>query len=578
MTAANTNIPSATSPDGVVSQTTFQTIPSEVAAKPSPQEIAEIEAQMYADAVHNMQIGIYIWQLEECDRNASHQNNRKSKDSNDDRNSTLRLISTNAAASRFTGVASEGLIGQTIEEIFPVLGKTDIPSIYKTVARTGKGQNLGEVTYGDDRVSKGIFSVKAFPLRRQCVGVAFENITARKQTEKAHLENEEQLRIIFEQASVGMARLSPDGQWIQVNQRLCNILGYPMPELLKKTFVDITHPDDLESDQKAYQNLQTGEASQITLEKRYITRSGDTVWANVTVSTVRECSANTPHPEKANRDSSKLLYFIATIQNITQRKKAAIALQKQKNDLLTVNLMLTDTMAQLEQRNEELDQFAYVTSHDLKAPLRAIVNLATWIEEDIGSTLPAENKEQFALLKSRVHRMEGLINGLLDYSRVDRTHQSHERLDITELLHDIIDSISPPSAFNIELAPNLPVLEAKKTPLRQVFANLITNAVKHHDRSNGNIRISAREAGNFYEFAVSDDGPGIDPTYHEKIFVIFQTLKARDDLESTGIGLSLVKKIILAENGCISVESELGQGTTFTFTWPKSPYIGIQIT
>jgi len=545
--------------------TTSANIKTSANTKPSrseitEREIAEIEAQMYADAIHNIQIGIYIWQLEDSSSDSS------SDDDSSSDSGTLRLISTNSAARRFTGVDAKGLIGQTISEIFPALAATDIPAIYKQVARTGEGRNLGEIAYGDDRVEQGVFSVKAFPLRGQCIGVAFENITARKQAERAHLENEEQLRIIFEQASVGMARLSPDGQWIQVNQRLCELLDYPMPALLGKTFADITHPDDLANDQEAYEQLHSGDKSRLTFEKRYITRTGDIIWANVTVSTVRD---RTPQ-------NSQLLYFIATIQDITQRKQAAITLQKQKNDLLAVNIMLTDTMARLEQRNEELDQFAYVTSHDLKAPLRAIINLASWIEEDIGATLPDENKDQFALLKSRVYRMEGLINGLLDYSRVDRTHQSHERIDVTHLLTNIIDSISPPSTFTIELAPDLPVLEAKKTPLVQVFSNLLTNAIKHHNRSDGTIRISAQDIGSLYEFTVSDDGPGIDPAYHEKVFVIFQTLKARDDLESTGIGLSLVKKIVLAEHGSISLESKLGQGATFRFTWPKSPHEGIQ--
>ena len=522
-------------------------------------KISDIEAQMYADAVRNMQVGIHIWHLEE------------SKDDRD--GGKLRLISTNAAASQFTSVPAEGLIGQTIGEIFPAVAATDIPSIYKEVARSGKGRDLGEVVYGDDRVPKGVFLVRAFPLRGKCVGIAFENITARKQAENTHLENEEQLRIIFEQASVGMGRLSPAGNWIQINQYLSNLLGYTAAELLEKSFAELTHPEDLALHQEHYDQLLKGTASQVTFEQRCITCSNDIVWVNTTLSAVHGRPAGNVR-QSANTDSGgTLMYFIATIQNITERKEAATALKNQKNDLVAVNLMLTDAMAQLKQRNEELDQFAYVTSHDLKAPLRAIVNLANWIEEDIGNTLPEENREQFDLLKSRALRMEGLINGLLEYSRVDRTHQSHERIDIADLLSNIVDSISPPDTFTVELAPNLPILEAKKTPLVQVFSNLITNAIKHHNRSDGNVQISVEDVGDFYKFTVSDDGPGIDPAYHDKIFVIFQTLKSRDELESTGIGLSLVKKIIHAENGTISLDSKPGQGSSFRFTWPKSPHL-----
>ncbi len=263
-------------------------------------------------------------------------------------------------------------------------------------------------------------------------------------------------------------------------------------------------------------------------------------------------------------------YVGVTFENITKRKEAALELIRQKDDLLTVNMLLTDTMTKLEERNQELDQFAYVTSHDLKAPLRAIANLATWIEEDLGGDLPPENVEQFELLKNRVHRMEGLINGLLEYSRVGRKHQSREQVAVGKLLSEIVDSFSPLGEFTIEVDPNMPVFSARKVPLFQVFSNLINNAIKHHDRKDGQVQISMRELDEFYEFAVADDGPGIDEKYHQKVFAIFQTLKARDELESTGIGLSIVKKTVMAEGGQISLDSALGQGATFRFTWPKA--------
>lgn len=280
-----------------------------------------------------------------------------------------------------------------------------------------------------------------------------------------------------------------------------------------------------------------------------------------------------------------------------------ITLRKQKeDDLLTVNKLLTETMSVLEHRNQELDQFAYVASHDLKAPLRAIASLAAWIEEDLGSTLPAENKEQFELLKSRVGRMEGLINGLLAYSRIGRVAQQCEQVDVGTLLSEIAESLLPNRAnrgmttggmttggisadsvtadsvtaddvttggMTIDIAPNMPVLCTQKIPLVQIFQNLISNAIKHHDRPDGQIKISVNALKDVYEFVISDDGPGIEEIYHDKIFAIFQTLKARDDHESTGIGLSIVRKILIEVGGSIAVESNPGEGTTFRFTWPK---------
>lgn len=501
-------------------------------------EASKAKAQLYADAVQNMQMGLQIWRLEEMDKPHS-----------------LRLLAANPAASKSIGMATADVLGRTILEVFPAIADTDIPQTYASVVRTGEKVDLGEVLY-EDEPGKSVFSVKAFPLPDQCVGVAFENVTLRKQEEAVRHDQDIQLRIIFEQAAVGMARLDPDGHWIQVNQQLCDMLGYTMPELLTRTFAAVTHPNDAEIDIASDQRLISGETAQINFEKRCLTQQGEVVWTQVTASTVRD-------------RQEKLLYFIATIQDITEQKQSHLALQSKTDDLMTANLMLTDALEALEQRNQELDQFAYVTSHDLKAPLRAIANLATWIEEDLEGSLPAENKEQFELLKSRVHRMEGLINGLLEYSRIGRTRQTAEMVDVSELLAEISDSLASLGEFTIEIASDMPVLQAKRILLSQVLSNLITNAIKHHDRPDGRVQVSARDLGSFYEFAVADDGPGIDPAYHHKIFAIFQTLKPRDDLESTGIGLSLVQKIVTAEGGKITLESAVGRGATFRFTWPK---------
>ncbi|MEO0646267.1 MAG: PAS domain S-box protein [Cyanobacteria bacterium J06650_10] len=545
------------------------------------------EAQMYADAVQNMQIGLYIWHLEEkdteensTDEKATEEKGTKGKpleetekrepENNKRQNTaeTLRLVASNPAAQEATGVDAISFVGKTIKEIFPALATTDIPQTYIDVIRSGQNCDLGEIAYGDQNVKPSTFTVKAFPLSGQCVGITFENITQRRQYEQAHQAQEEQLRIIFNQAGIGMARVSPTGQWIQVNQKLCSLLEYSKTELLEKTFSEVGPPEEATADQKCFQQLISGEHDQLTFEKRYITKNGHTIWALVTLSVVRE----------AAETAAEALYFIATIQNITERKQNALSLQSQKNDLIAVNVMLTSTMSQLKERNHELDQFAYVTSHDLRAPLRAINNLAGWIEEDIGDRLPDENKAQFGLLKSRVARMEGLINGLLEYARVARTHQSHEQVNITQLVTNVFDALSPPAGFKLSLSPQLPTLEAKKAPLTQIFFNLINNAITHHHRTEGIVQVSARELDSFYEFAVTDDGPGIEAIYHEKIFVIFQTLQSRDELESTGIGLSLVKKIVSAEGGTVSVESKPGEGSTFKVTWPKSPNQGVSLT
>jgi len=230
---------------------------------------------------------------------------------------------------------------------------------------------------------------------------------------------------------------------------------------------------------------------------------------------------------------------------------------------------LVERRTEAERRAEELEQFAYVTSHDLKAPLRAIRNLADWIAEDLQSKLDNQTRERLTLMSDRVSRMQALVEGLLDYCRVGRDKENQEKVDSRVLVADTIDLLSPPSGFLIDVARDMPTLFTNRLELGQVFANLIGNAIKHHGSNNGHISIGVRDTGRFFEFTIADDGPGIAPEYHQKIFLMFQVLSVKDDRSDTGIGLALVKKIVQERGGSISLESREGEGANFRFTWPK---------
>ncbi|WP_072144739.1 sensor histidine kinase [Hymenobacter sp. AT01-02] len=285
-----------------------------------------------------------------------------------------------------------------------------------------------------------------------------------------------------------------------------------------------------------------------------------------------------------------LLYASYLVRQISQRIGGMVTLSRRiaDGDYTTVHdpeqdemTELTDSLnvmsntinsniTQLEGRNQELDQFAYVVSHDLKAPLRGIETASRWIEEDMGQELPEHIREFLLLMRTRVHRMENLISGILELARVGRTSQADERVNVRELLQEIIDSLAPPGGFRMELPSYLPTLTTNRVQLHQVFSNLISNALKYHDHpATGTILIGCREERTHYTFSVRDNGPGIAPEYHERIFVIFQTLTERDTLESTGVGLAIVKKIVERQGGTIHVESAEGQGANFLFTWPK---------
>ena len=230
---------------------------------------------------------------------------------------------------------------------------------------------------------------------------------------------------------------------------------------------------------------------------------------------------------------------------------------------------LSEYTRKLEKKNNELDQFAYIVSHDLKAPLRAISNLAGWLEEDLGPSLSGDNKNNLQLLRNRVVRMEALINGVLEYSKIGRTQIEQEHVDVYTLLKEVEEMLAPPAQIAIKIIEPIPAVMAPRTMLLQVFANLISNAIKYNDKPQGLVQIYCTSKDQHYEFVVEDTGPGIPKESHETIFVIFHTLQSRDKFESTGIGLTIVKRILEENGGKIWVESEPGKGSKFKFLWPK---------
>ncbi len=232
-------------------------------------------------------------------------------------------------------------------------------------------------------------------------------------------------------------------------------------------------------------------------------------------------------------------------------------------------LAVQQKAAELERVNRELEQFVYVVSHDLKAPLRAVSNLSTWLEEDLADRIGGEDREHLALLRSRVERMDEFIEALLALSRAGRVCAEPEPVDTHQMVADIVAMLEVPPRFSIQIAADMPQLETDRVHLAQVFGNLLGNAVKHHDRPDGTVRVGWVEKGDWYQFEVADDGPGIAPEYQDRIFQVFQTLKARDEGGSTGIGLAIVKKVVESVGGRIWVESSPGQGAIFRFTWPK---------
>jgi signal transduction histidine kinase/CheY-like chemotaxis protein len=234
------------------------------------------------------------------------------------------------------------------------------------------------------------------------------------------------------------------------------------------------------------------------------------------------------------------------------------------------NLLLSQTSHALEKRNQDLDEFAHIASHDLQAPLRGISNLAGWLAEDLEGKLPAENQHQIELIQSRILQMSDLINGLLQYALVGRENVEATDINLSQMLAEIVDLLSPPRTIRVGFSTDLPTVKTQGLLLKQVLSNLIGNAVKYNDNPDGKVEILVEDQGLFWCLTVADNGPGIAPENHKKIFGVFQTLDNGTSIKGTGIGLAVVRKIVENRGGLVWVESEIGQGSKFIFTWRKA--------
>lgn len=246
---------------------------------------------------------------------------------------------------------------------------------------------------------------------------------------------------------------------------------------------------------------------------------------------------------------------LSAIVDISERVKASERLLEHREEL--------------ERSNRELATFAYVASHDLKSPLRGISQLTQWIEEDLHNGNSSAIAGHMNLLRGRIRRMENLLDDLLAYSRAGHLEGGLTQVDVGSLARSLFEMQAPPEGFELALAADLPTFTTLSTPLEQVLRNLFSNAIKHHDRTRGHIELQWRTNRNgYYEFSVIDDGPGIPVQFHERVFGMYQTLRPRDEVEGSGMGLALVKKIVETFGGKAMVVSDGVRGCCLRFTWP----------
>lgn len=369
-----------------------------------------------------------------------------------------------------------------------------------------------------------------------------DDITEQKHSQEILTRREEKYRSIISNINLGLMEVDLNEKILMVNQSFCDMSGYSQDELVGANTADFFKGkviDKIIDEKKTLRNNKISDAYEL---------------------------------EIINKNNLHKFWLVsgAPMYNDNGEQIGSIGIHLDITDRKDQEKKLEHALKSIQDVNQELNDFAYIVSHDLKAPLRGIGSLATWLEEDYKNKIDKEGQESLHLLVQRTQRMHNLIDGILNYSRVGRTSENIEKVETQNLVVKIIDLISPPSHIHISIDNKLPDVYFDEVKLQQVFQNLLSNAIKFSDKPTGEIIVKSKDDGNFIIFSVTDNGPGIDQNYFEKIFQMFQTLNSRDTFESTGIGLAIVKKIVENYGGKIWLNSKVNEGTTFYFSVKKN--------
>jgi PAS domain S-box-containing protein len=368
-------------------------------------------------------------------------------------------------------------------------------------------------------------------------------VIKRERLENDLSKNEELLRVTLESMVDAVILIDNQGRICNFNASAVKTFGYSKEQVMGHN-IRMLMPEPYHSEHDSYLHnfLSGGKPKAIGLAREVTGLRANGEQFPMTLSVV-EIITDNQH------------YFSGVVRDITSQKRADEKITHYTQELL--------------RSNKELDDFAYVASHDLKAPLRGITQLANWIEEDLASTLNAQTKEYLNLMHNRINRLNKLLDDLLSYSRVGRMEGGLSEINLNDFTKDIIQLLNPPQGFELKLTTNITSIVTLAVPFELVLRNLINNSIKHHDKDNGLISIEIEEENEGYQVTVIDDGPGIPPEHQDKVFQIFQTLKPRDEVEGSGMGLAIVKKVIDRYRGEIIIDSNGKRGTKFSFSWPN---------
>lgn len=372
---------------------------------------------------------------------------------------------------------------------------------------------------------------------------------------------EERFQKIVEFSPYPIVVIDTAGEIVLTNRQTENLLGYQRVELFMKN-VEMLIPERFRARHPQLRNQFFASAAVQVQVTRPMGRGTDLFALRKDGSEVAVEIGLIPI--QTATDS----YVLCTIVDITLRLAAEAQTRLFQEDLTR---QVAERTAQLAASNRELEDFAAFASHDLKAPLRGIRTIAGFLEEDLEPHLTPQSRGHMNQLNLRIQRMQKLLDDLLEYARISDPGKakSSETIRGDVLMQEIIGLLAPPEQFHITLAGAFAETQLRRMPLQQVLMNLLGNAIKHHDKPAGNISVSIEDAGPAFAFTVADDGPGIAKKFQDRAFKMFQTLKSRDQVEGSGMGLAVVRKHVASVGGTLSLESEENAGCIFRFTWPK---------
>ena len=488
-----------------------------------------------------------------------------------------KVVTWNRGAERLKGYSRSEIVGRSFEVFYPqdALDRQFPQYELQVAARDGRFEDEGWRVRKDG--SQFWARVVITALRDdagQLNGFAkvTADLTQRKEAEESLCRSEQRFRLMVENVTdYAILMLDPDGEVVSWNEGVQRIKGYAADEIVGRSFEVFYPPEAIEAGFPRHELEIAARDGRFEDEGWRVRKDGSRFWANVVITANRDSEGRLDGFGKVTRDLTARREAERQARQLAAEQAAHAAAAHRSEELRQLNLQLERALGAAEEANAELDQFAYVASHDLKAPLRGISSLAQWIEEDAGDALGGQSVEYMRMLQIRVHRLQALIDGILAYSRAGRVLAKPELINTGKLLREVIDLQARPDV-TIDVAPEMPALVAERIPLQQVFLNLVSNAVKYTSavRPDVTIAVTWRDTPDAFEFAVTDNGPGIPPEYHERVWGAFQTLETRDKVEGTGIGLAIVRKIVEKRGGQVSLESTPGQGSTFRFTWLKA--------